>query len=132
MAILINSKLAINLNLPNKMAEVVVTGKVKFTTFEFFMLQNGVRFRLDCRIWGEDWGQGNLLNSDDKLFSYGSKFFPDTNPTQTENFTFTKQVPQSTLDEDTGTDNIYGEVTITNLENLVRSKQRTNIVHHNF
>src|SRR5215218_9933138 len=130
MATLVSSHLTIQLNLPNKMARVVVTGRVQFTTFEFFMLQHGVRFRLDCKIWGEDLGQGNWLNADDNIFSYASMFFPDTTPAQTENFTFSRDVPQSTLDEDLGTDDIYGEVTITNLENLVRSKQKTNVIHH--
>src|SRR5215510_4688359 len=80
MATLATAKLEITLNLPQRRARVVVTGAVRFSQLEQFQMQHGLRFRLDCKIWGEDLGQGNWLDPDDFLFAYASKIFPDANP----------------------------------------------------
>lgn len=128
MATLANAKLNIQVNLPVKTAFVVVTGSVIFTQLENFLMQNGLRFKLDCKIWGEDNGQDALIDPDDFLFSYPTIFFPDASPTVVEAVKFERTVPLNILQEDSGTDEIYGELIMTNLESFVRVKKRTNLI----
>jgi hypothetical protein len=131
MATIANAKLAIQLNLPGNKAKVDVTCDLRFSRLELFLMQNGLRFRLDCKVWGEDLGW--WLNPDDFLFSYTSQFFPDANPTVTEKVTFSRSdISMSTLNEDIGTDEIYSELILKNLEDGSRKSKRTNVVKHNF
>jgi len=133
MATIANARLTINLSLPANQADVVVECVVRFTQLEMFLMQNGLRFRLDCKVWGEDLGQGNWLDADDFLFTYDSKFFPDASPTQVENVTgqnaFRRRMNKNVINEDSGTDEIYGELTLTNLENNNKVKLKTNVIH---
>ncbi|MEW6735856.1 MAG: hypothetical protein AB1489_31475 [Acidobacteriota bacterium] len=130
MATITNARLAIQLNLPGKQAKVDVNCEVRFTRLEMFLMQNGLRYKLDCKVWGEDLGW--WLNPDDFLFSYASSFFPDASPTDVERVAFTRNVPMSTLNEDIGTDEIYAELILKNMESGATTKKRTNVVKHGF
>ena len=131
MATIANAKLAIQLNLPGGKAKVDVTCDVRFSRLELFLMQNGLRYKLECKVWGQDLGW--WLNPDDFLFSYGSLFFPDATPTAIEKVTFSRSdISTSTLNEDIGTDEIYGELILKNLENGSTTKKRTNVVTHKF
>jgi hypothetical protein len=133
MATLTNSRLNITVNLPTKTARVVVTSQIRFTQLERFLMQNGLRFRLDCKIWGEDRGQDALIDSDDHLFHYASIFYPDATPTDIESVTFDRTVTLKVLDEDSSTDEIYGELILKNLQDAsTAARQRTNVVEHQF
>ncbi len=132
MASLTNARLAITVNLPAGTAKIAVTCEVRFTQLERFLMQNGLRFRLDCQVWGEDNGQGAWIDSDDHLFNYASVFFPDATPTQVENVTFDTTVSLRVLREDSGTDEIYGQLILRNLEDGSRVRRRTNVVVHQF
>lgn len=127
-----NSKIAIALDLPGNKAKVTVTAQVRFSTFELFLMKNGLRFSLGCNVWGEDMGQGNWLNADDFIFSYATKFFPDSTPTAVEPVKFEATVNRSILDEDLGTDEIYGQLTLKNLHDNAMVKAKTNVVTHSF
>lgn len=132
MAQIANTNLTITANLPAKTARVVVTGQLRFSQLEMFNMQHGLRFKLDCKMWGEDNGQNAWIDPDDHLFTYGSKFYPDANPAQTESFVFDTTVPMSRLNEDSSTDEIYGELILKNLETGATAKKRTNVIHHQF
>ncbi|MCX9158494.1 hypothetical protein OPU71_20420 [Niveibacterium sp. 24ML] len=126
-----NARLAIQLNLPGSKAKVDVTCEVRFSRLEMFLMQNGQRYRLDCKVWGEDLGW--WLNPDDFLFSYNSVFFPDASPAAIERVTLSRSdISMSTLNEDIGTDEIYAELTLKNLESGATTKKRTNVVTHKF
>ena len=56
MAKLTNTNLAITSDDERKTSHCVVTCKVVFTTFELNDMKNGLRFKLDCTLWGEDFG----------------------------------------------------------------------------
>ena len=132
MATLANARLAITVNLPARNARVVVTGDARFTVLETFLMQNGLRFKMDCKVWGEDNGQGAWIDPDDHLFNYASKFFPDATPTAVERVNFDTTVPLTRLQEDSGTDEIYGELILTNLQDGSRKKLKTNVIVFQF
>lgn len=132
MATLAAAKLNISLNLPSSNAKVVVTCDIRFSRLEQFLMTHGLRFRLNCKLWGKDLGQGLPRDPDDPLFNYPTKFFPDANPTPVEQVRFEASVPLSLLNEDAGTDQIYGELILTNLEFDKVVKSRTNVVVYQF
>jgi hypothetical protein len=72
------------------------------------------------------------LDPDDFLFSFASKFYPDATPTPLEKVIFETTVPLSKLNEDSGTDEVYAELILTNLENGNKQKKRTNVLRHQF
>ena len=132
MASLSNAKLQIQVDLPQNKAKVAVSCNVNFTPLEMFLMQHGLKFRLGCQIWGEDNGQGAWIDPDDHLFNYASIFFPDATPKSTELATFNTTVPISVLQEDSGTDEIYGQLILRNLQTLVDVRKKTNVVTHQF
>ena len=125
-----DARLAITLNLPANTAQVSVTANVRFSQLEQFFMKNGLRFRLDCKIWGEDLGW--WLDPDDFLFNLPSRFFPDATPTAIEAVKLDATVPKNVLNEDSGTDEIYGELILKNLENGSKTKKRTNVIKQQF
>ncbi len=132
MATIANAKLAISVNLPTGTAKVLVTCDVRFSQLEIFLMKNGLRFRLNCQVWGEDNGQGAWVDPDDHLFNYASVFFPDATPTSVEKATFETTVSLRVLQEDSGTDEIYGQLILRNLENGSSVRRKTNTVVHQF
>ena len=132
MATIANAKLAISVNLPTGTAKVLVTCDVRFSQLEIFLMKNGLRFRLNCQVWGEDNGQGAWVDPDDHLFNYASVFFPDATPTSVEKATFETTVSLRVLQEDSGTDEIYGQLILRTLENGSSVRRKTNTVVHQF
>jgi hypothetical protein len=130
MATLTNANLAIGVNSATKTARCVVTAKVFFTKYEMEEMKQGLKFILHCSLWGED--LGNWLNPDDFLISYASKWFPDLSPTSPESVTFDITVGVSLLDEDWGTDEVYGLLTLKNLYTGNKVKAKTNVVKRHF
>lgn len=131
MATIISPKLAIEVGLPGGKSKVEVKCQLKFSPFEMFSMSHGVRFRLECKLWGADaWP-----NPDDSLYSFTRKMYPDTTPSATENVIFTATIPSSVLNEDDSifdrTDEVYAALTLTNLETGVKITTKSNeIVHH--
>jgi hypothetical protein len=132
MATLVAANLSINVNAAEKTARCIVTCKAVFTPFELKEMKEGLKFVMHCNLWGEDLGIGNWLNPDDFIFSYGSKFFPDATPTASETATFDATLGTSLLDEDWGTDEVYGLVTLRNLYTNNTVKRKTNVIVRNF
>lgn len=134
MAIITDQKLAITHDHTKKTARCVVTASVKFDSLETFPMQQGLRFKLKCELWGDDSG---LTGSDDKLFTYTPvRYFPDPTPIPTEEARFDVTVGEDVLDEDGFTggyvDEVYGKLTLTNLYTTVVISKSTNIVSHRF
>jgi len=130
MATLVNPRLNITVDNAKKTARCVVTCEVLFTAYEMNEMKEGLRFILHCSLWGEDLGM--WLNPDDFLFSYGSKVFPDATPTAREKVAFDVTVGVSLLDEDWGTDEVYGLLTLRNLYTNATVKRKTNVVVRSF
>ncbi|MBL8194690.1 MAG: hypothetical protein JNM06_12920 [Blastocatellia bacterium] len=130
MATITNARLTMQLNLPGNNAKVDVTGEIRFTPLEKFLMEKGLRYKVDCKVWGEDLGW--WLNPDDFLFSYSSVFFPDATPSAIEPIAFTRQVPMGLLNEDIGTDEVYAEIILKNMESGSTTKKRTNVIKHRF
>jgi hypothetical protein len=130
MATITNAHLAISVDSHKKTARCVVTAKVFFTAYEMREMKEGLKYVLHCSLWGED--LGNWLNPDDYLYGYGSKHFPDTSPTTSENVTFDVTVGVGLLDEDWGTDEVYGLLTLRNLYTGNKVKAKTNVIKRKF
>jgi hypothetical protein len=87
-------------------------------------------FKLKCQLWGSDSG---LTGADDYLYTYSTvKYFPDTTPSLTESATFDVTLGEGVLDEDWGTDEVYGKLKLGNLFTLVTLTKNTNTVSHSF
>ncbi|MDA7417016.1 hypothetical protein PGB34_11620 [Xenophilus arseniciresistens] len=101
MPTLSNPNLRITLISGTSKAKVDATVRVNFDAFEEALIkQLGLKFRLGCRIWGEDSG---LTGADDSLFSIASQTV-----TADGNFAFSRTVDRDSLDEDwVGNDEIY-------------------------
>lgn len=130
MATITNANLSISVDSAKKTARCVVTGRVFFTVYEMREMKQGLRFILHCSLWGEDLGM--WLNPDDYLYSYGSRYFPDATPTSPESVTFDVTVGLELLDEDFGTDEVYGLLTLKNLYTGNKVKVKTNVVKRIF
>ena len=76
MATISSATLAITSNPTTKTSRCVVTCKVSFTAFEMNQIKDGLKFSLNCALWGEDLGINNWLDADDFIFSYASKSSP--------------------------------------------------------
>jgi hypothetical protein len=130
MASISNPTLTISHDHTKKTAHPVVKAKINFTQFELNQMKQGLQFRLKCQLWGADSG---LTGADDFLFTYANvKFYPDATPAVTEDAVFDVVLGEGVLDEDLGTDEIYGKLILTNLFTLIEVKKNTNQVSHNF
>lgn len=132
MATITNAKLEIGSNTSTGTSSCVVTCRVSFTKYELNEMKEGLKFALHCALWGEDNGPSAWINPDDFIFSYASKHFPDASPTNPEMATFTATLGTSLLNEDFGTDEVYGRLRLKNLYtgNVVSAK--TNVVKRSF
>jgi hypothetical protein len=130
MASISNATLAISHDHTKKTAHTVVKAKINFTQFEMNQMKDGLRFKLKCQLWGADSG---LTGADDFLFTYSVvRHYPDATPAVTEDAVFDVTLGEGVLDEDWGTDEIYGKLILTNEYTLVQVKKNTNQVSHNF
>jgi hypothetical protein len=133
MATISHAKLQIKHDHSKKLATAVVTGTVTFTSVEQALMRTlpGQRvFKLSCELWGADsWFRGG----DDKRYRYPSVYyFADSTPTPAEERKFTVTVGEGVLDEDSGTDEIYGKLVLDNLLFPARVSKNTNEVSHSF
>ena len=132
MAAINNARLAIQENLPGGNVRADVTCQIRFDQLELFLMQNGLRFRLDCKLWGSD----SILNPDDDLFTYPRKSFPDGTPSLVENVSFSAVMRSSTLNEDdyigNREDEIYGKLILRRSDNNVKISKKTNQIDHHF
>lgn len=133
MASITDAKLTITHDHRKKTAQPVVTCTVRFTELELCLMKACPKqrlFKLKCQLWGQDSG---LTGSDDFLYTYDSAyFFPDATPSASESRTFDVVVGEGLLDEDIGTDEIYGKLLLFNLFTSVQITKKTNVVSHNF
>lgn len=130
MATITNANLTINHNHASKTGKVLVKCNVNFTAFEINQMKAGLRFKLICQLWGADSG---LTGADDFLYTIPTaKYFPDATPAATENVAFEVTVGEGLLNEDTGTDEVYAKLKLTNLYTLVTVNRNTNEVSHSF
>lgn len=133
MASISNATLTITHDHRKKTAKPVVKCKVNFTPLEVCLMKGcpGQKmFKVKCQLWGEDSG---LTGADDYLYTYGTVFyFPDATPAASESCTFDVTLGEGVLDEDWGTDEVYGKIILTNLFSQAQVKKNTNTVSHNF
>ena len=130
MASISNPTLTISHDHTKKTAHAMVKAKINFTQFELNQMKQGLQFKLKCQLWGADSG---LTGDDDFLFTYANaKFYPDATPAITEDAVFDVTLGEGVLDEDLGTDEIYGKLILTNLFTLIQVKKNTNEVSHSF
>jgi hypothetical protein len=132
MATITSAKLEIGSNASTGTSNCVVTCRVTFTKYEQNEMKEGLKFALHCALWGEDNGLGALINPDDFIFSYASKHYPDATPSSPEVATFTATLGTNLLNEDFGTDEVYGRLRLKNLYtgNVVTAK--TNVIKRSF
>jgi hypothetical protein len=134
MASITKAKLTISKTPANGTALCTVDCTVSFSSYEMGEMKKGLKFRLDCSLWGED--LGNWLNPDDFIFNYTSKFFPDATPTSSENYQFKETLGLGLLNEDPSllfpTDEVYGLLTLKNLYTQIKVQKKTNVVTGNF
>lgn len=125
-------------------ARVIVAGSALFTEYEMSQMKIGLKFRMECRLIGDDasagsnnnWGDlftGDFFDrADNVLFVFNPKTYPDGTPSSTEKYSFEATVGQSLLNEDRGTDEIVAAVTLINTYTGTRVTRRTNVVKSEF
>jgi hypothetical protein len=128
MATLTTTNLSITSDAAKKTSHCLVTCKVGFTPFELNDMKNGLRFKLDCTLWGDDSG---LNGADDSLYTYGSQFF-DASSTASETATFDVTVGTDLLNEDSGTDEVFAQLTLKNLYTSKKIPKKSNVITRKF
>jgi hypothetical protein len=128
MATLTTTKLTITSDDAKETSHCVVTCNVGFSPFELNDMKNGLRFKLDCTLWGDDSG---LNGADDSLYTYGSQFF-DASSTASETATFDVTVGTDLLNEDSGTDEVYAQLTLKNLYTGKKTPKKSNVITRKF
>ena len=118
------AKVVLTLKHDKKRRTVLVTATptLTFTAYEVNQMQNGLRYRLDCKLYGDD------VWYDDHLFTLESQSIGATNPSTSMVTTFTTTVGQSLLNEDWGKDEIYAYVQLYNPYTGVRRSRRSPVV----
>jgi hypothetical protein len=120
-----------------KTVRCIVTANVNFDQLEIFLMQQGLRFKLKCELWGSDSG----FDEDNKLFTYSPvKYYPDPTPTSTEQARFDVTLGEGVLDEDSSSipgqggsvDEVYGYLILTNLYTNAKITKSTNERSHSF
>jgi hypothetical protein len=133
MATITNAVLAIEHDHRKKLARAVVKCKVNFTEAELCMMKTcaGQKlFKLKAQLWGDD---SFLTGADDHLWTYSDVYyFPDPTPSGSESRSFDVTLGEGVLDEDWGTDEVYGKLILQNLLTLAKITKKTNTVHHSF
>ena len=133
MATITEAKLKITHDHSKKTGHAIVTCEIKFTGLELCMMKQCPEenlFVLKCQLWGED---SFLTGADDFLYTYDTVHrFPDGSPTAVESRKFEVVVGESLLDEDWGTDEVYGKLLLRNMFTMVQITRNTNTVSHSF
>lgn len=108
----------------NNQARVTVNTRIRFSHLELAQMAQGLKFRLDCRLFGQDIPP----NADDALIFVGpSKIYPDATPNPIENHTFSATVPRAFLNEDVGVDELYARVFLRNLATGLTVNKKSNV-----
>lgn len=121
-----NPNLTIHLNLPN--ADVEVNNSIRFTPFEINNMRNGLRYRVTCKLMGND------PVFDDTQYVFPSQTITGNQPAL-KRIKFKRTINKSRLDEDDSifddTDEIFAVVSLINLDILGNpiSKNSNEIVH---
>ena len=130
MASITNAVLKLDHNHAKKTVRAVATCKVQFTPYEVKEMQEGLRFKLMCRLLGLD----PAPPKNPLLFIYPApRFFPDQSPTPGESVTYDVTLGEGVLDEDqTGDDidEILAKFTLTNLYTGKSISKKSNVVSH--
>lgn len=125
-------------------ARIIVAGSALFTEYEMSQMKLGLKFRMECRIIGDDASPGSndkftdiftgdfFDRANNVLFVFNPKTYPDGSPSSTEKYSFEATVGQSLLNEDKGGDEIVARVTLINLYTGNRVERRTNLVKGDF
>jgi hypothetical protein len=124
MATISDARLNISCNSGTGICNCVVTGRVAFSQFELNSQQQGLTYRLRCRLIGDD------PIDNDLLFVYPARFFPDATPSLSESFRFETNLGRNILNEDPeGGDEIFAELRLSNptLQPLVVTKNTSNV-----
>lgn len=110
MARIVNPILAIAVDNQGKTATCVVTCTATFSETEVEDMAQGARYSLDCTLWDRDTGDW-FDTQDDQLYSYETKFFPDSTPSRSEAVRFQAAIALDLLNEDKlGPEAIYGRL----------------------
>jgi hypothetical protein len=128
MATLASTNLTITSDAAKQTSHCVVTCKVGFTTFELNDMKNGLRFKLDCTLWGDD---SEFNGADDSLYTYGSQFF-DSSATASQAATFDVTVGTDLLNEDSGTDEVFAKLALKNLYTSKTIPKKSNVITRKF
>lgn len=110
--IIVDEKLIIDHNQNRKLANVTVSGEIRFSPQEMYQMINYEEklFKLKCELWGQD------IIDKDKLYTFNPlKYYPSYTPNPIERFTFKEILGQGVLDEDVGKEEIYAKLILTNL-----------------
>ena len=129
MASISNPRLDIKHDHAKKTARVLITANLNFTEYEMAQIRQGLRFKLQTKLWGADSG---FNGSDDVLYTLTPKYYPDSTPNATEKVSFDVTLGEGVLDEDWGTDEVYARLTLVNLYTQVAVTRKTNQVSHDF
>lgn len=137
MATISNRDLKITHDHRKKLAHPIVRCTVNFSPLELCQMKNcpGEKlFKLKCQLWGADISVGEWwFGSDDFLWTYSDVYyFPDPTPSASEPRTFDVTFGEGVLDEDWGTDEIYGVLRLYNLSAGTVIKRKTKVVSHSF
>ena len=130
MATISNATLTISHDHDKKTARVIAKCRVNFTSYEQAQMNQGLQFKLKCKLWGADSG---FNGEDDDLYTLSpAKYFPDATPGPSETVTYDVTLGEDVLDEDNGVDDIYARFTLINLYTLWPVTKKTNEIHHSF
>src|SRR5262245_7245815 len=97
MATITERRLSLAHDTTKKTVRAVASCKVNFSAYEQNEMREGLRFKLQCKLWGADSG---LTGKDDHLYTYTPpKYFPDPTPTGSETAVFEVVLGEGVLDE---------------------------------
>ena len=110
--------------------KVTVECDIKFNELELCQMRTCEKttlFELRCSLYGDD----PLF--DDHLFDFGEvKSYPDGSPASDVHAVFETNATPNSLNEDWGTDELYGRLKLTNMLNRHELVRDTNIVSRSF
>ena len=125
MVIIVDEILKINHHRDKKLANVTVTGEIRFSSQELYQMNTTEKklFKLKCELWGQD------MIGKDKLYTFNPlKYYPSVSRNISEPFTFKEIISEGVLDEDLGKNMIYAKLILTNLSTGNQVIDKTNTV----
>jgi hypothetical protein len=125
MVIIVDEKLMINHHHDKKLANVTVTGEIRFSPQELHQMNTSEKrlFKLKCELWGQD------MIAKDKLYTFNPlKYYPGVSQNISETFTFKEILSEGVLDEDVGKHEVYAKLILTNLSTGNQVIDKTNTV----